>query len=109
MGGPQGGSQTVYLPRFLSPGVCSSASEADFVLSNGADIQGDHKDAATSGNSAIRSGGPGKTSLVEIGSGLIGAISSRRSRCSFATRPATPAAGQVKKASTVSVPCSLSL
>lgn len=101
-------ADTVYLPPVpFAPGgvVIPSASEADFVLSNGADIRGDHKDAATSGNSAIRSGGPGKTSLVEIGSGLIG-YGHRLKAVSLQFRYTagyTPAAGQVKKASTVSV------
>jgi hypothetical protein len=47
-------------------------SAGDFFTSNGAGISGGHGDAATSGASNIRTGGPGETSVIEMGTGIVG-------------------------------------
>ena len=107
-GHPGGLVDTIYLPpQPYTPGgvTVPSSSEADFTLSGGAIINVDHPDAATSGGSAIRSGGPGQTSLVEIGTGVIG-NGHRLSAISLQFRYTagyTPAKGQTKLAPTVSV------
>jgi hypothetical protein len=48
-----------------------SSSPGDFALFGGAGITGGRADAKTSGASNIRTGGPGGTGLVEIGTGIV--------------------------------------
>lgn len=107
-GHPGGLVETIYLPpQPYTPGgvTVPSSSEADFTLWGGASITTDHADAATSGGSSIRSGGPGQTSVVEIGTGLVG-NGHRLSAVSLQFRYTagyTPALGQTKLAPVVSV------
>lgn len=107
-GHPGGLVETIYLPpQPYTPGgvIVPSSSEADFTLWDGASITTDHADAATSGGASIRSGGPGQTSVVEIGTGLVG-NGHRLSAVSLQFRYTagyTPAPGQTKLAPVVSV------
>ena len=84
-----------------------SDSPGDFGTEDGADISSGRADAATSGSSDIRTGGPGGTGSVTIGTGVLGvpgAMSIASLSMSFRYLAGyTPGPGQDKKAPVVTV------
>ena len=85
-----------------------SDSPGDYGMAGGAGITGGRgSDASTSGASDIRTGGPGSTSQIRIGTGVIGcqgAMAITSLSMSFRYLAGyTPAPGQTKKASVVTV------
>jgi hypothetical protein len=84
--------------------IVPSASAGDFDATGGATTGGGRKDKETSGAN-IRSGGPGQTSLIRIGTGLL-AKGHSISTLSMSFRYVagyTPAPGQIKKPAVVKV------
>ena len=59
-------------PYSPSGAVVPSSSAGDFQLEGGADMRPSRPDAATSGASNIRTGGPGGHATIKIGTGVVG-------------------------------------
>ena len=84
--------------------IVPSASAGDFDETGGASTSAGPKDKETSGAN-IRTGGPGQTSLIRIGTGLLakGHAISTLSMTFRYVAGYTPASGQTKKAAVVKV------
>ncbi|KAL1524703.1 hypothetical protein AB1Y20_019588 [Prymnesium parvum] len=92
--------------RWAKQGITvPSSSPGDLDTSNGAQIVGAPADASTSGAANIRTGGPGGSAVIRIGSGIVGEGHSLDSIAMSLRYAAgyTPAAGEHKAAATVAL------